>query len=110
MMTKAMHQTMIDQSKVFTNTIQNAIIDALKKGAEGGYLGSAYFQPKQTPTVFQQNQSTNTSIDDPKATPSPQAASSSSDAQPIQNQKGDGKAKDPTVTTLVQSVVQDKEL
>jgi hypothetical protein len=34
MMTKAMHQTMIDQSKVFENTIQNAIIDALKKGAE----------------------------------------------------------------------------
>jgi hypothetical protein len=32
MMTKAMHQTMIDQSKVFANTIQNAIIDALKKG------------------------------------------------------------------------------
>jgi hypothetical protein len=31
MMTKAMHQTMIDQSKVFANTIQNAIIDALKK-------------------------------------------------------------------------------
>jgi DNA polymerase I-like protein with 3'-5' exonuclease and polymerase domains len=35
MMTKAMHQTMIDRSKVFANTIQNAIIDALKKGAEG---------------------------------------------------------------------------
>jgi hypothetical protein len=30
-MTKAMHKTMIDQSKVFTNTIQNAIIDALGK-------------------------------------------------------------------------------
>jgi hypothetical protein len=30
---------MNDQSKVFTNTIQNAIIDALKKGAERGYLG-----------------------------------------------------------------------
>jgi hypothetical protein len=45
MMTKLMHQTMIDQSKVFTNTIQNSIIDALKKGAEGGYLGHAFFQP-----------------------------------------------------------------
>jgi hypothetical protein len=43
MMTKAMHQTMIDQSKVFANTIQNAIIDALKKGVEGGYLGPTYF-------------------------------------------------------------------
>jgi hypothetical protein len=52
MMTKVMHQTMIDQSKVFTNTIQNAIIDALKKGAEGGYMGPAYYQPKQTPPVF----------------------------------------------------------
>jgi hypothetical protein len=30
MMTKAMHQIMNDQSKVFANTIQNAIIDALK--------------------------------------------------------------------------------
>jgi hypothetical protein len=40
MMTKAMHQTMIDQSKVFRNTIHNAIIDALKKGTKGGYLGA----------------------------------------------------------------------
>jgi hypothetical protein len=46
MMTKVMHQTMIDQSNVFANTIQNAIIDALKQGAEGGYLGPAYFQPR----------------------------------------------------------------
>jgi hypothetical protein len=73
MMTKAMHQTMIDQSKVFTNTIQNAIIDALKKGAEGGYLGPVYYQPKQTPPVFQQGQSAILPIDDPtaKASPSP---------------------------------------
>jgi hypothetical protein len=42
---------MIDQSKIFSNTIQNAIIDALKKGA-GGYLGPAYYQPKQTPPMF----------------------------------------------------------
>jgi hypothetical protein len=52
MMTNAMHQTMIDQSKVFANTIQNVIIDALKKGSEGGYLGPAYFQLKQTPLMF----------------------------------------------------------
>jgi hypothetical protein len=110
MMTKDMHQTMIDQSKVLANTIQNAIIDAHKKGAEGGYLGPTYFQPKQTPLVSQQNQSANTPIDDPKATPSPQAVSYSLDAQPIQNQSGDGKAKDPTITTLVQSVVQDQVL
>jgi hypothetical protein len=51
MMTKAMRQMMIDQSKVFTNTIQNAIIDALKQGAAGGYLGHAYYQPTQTPPV-----------------------------------------------------------
>jgi hypothetical protein len=98
------HQTMIDQSKVFSNTIQNAIIDALKKGAEGGYLGLVYYQPKQNPLLFQQNQSANLQIDDPtaKATPSPQAATSSSlDAQPIQNQSGDGKDKYPTVTSPV---------
>jgi hypothetical protein len=52
MMTKAMHQIMIDQFKIFTNTIKNVIIDALKKGAEGGYLGPTYYQPKQTPPVF----------------------------------------------------------
>jgi hypothetical protein len=113
MMTKAMHQIMIDQSKVFANTIQNAIIYALKKGAEGGYLGPAYYQPKQTPLVFQQNQSANPPIDDPtaKATPSPQAATSSlSDVQPIQNQSGDNKDKNPAVTSPVQSIVQDQVL
>jgi hypothetical protein len=107
MMTKAMHQTMIDQSKVFANTIQNAIIDALKKGVEGGYLGPAYYQ-KQNPPVFQQNQSANPLIDDltGKATPSPQAAtSSSSDTQSIKNQSGDGKDKDSAATTSVQVVV-----
>jgi hypothetical protein len=46
-----MHHTMIDQSKVFANTIQNAIIDALKKGVAGGYLGPAYYQPTQTPPI-----------------------------------------------------------
>jgi hypothetical protein len=51
-MTKTMHETMIDQSKVFANTIQNSIIIALKKGAEGGYMGPAYFQPNRTPPVF----------------------------------------------------------
>jgi hypothetical protein len=55
MMTKAVHKMMIDQSKVFANTIQNGIIDAHKQGAEGGYLGPTYFQPKQTPLVFQKN-------------------------------------------------------
>jgi hypothetical protein len=47
-----MHQTMIDQSKVFANTIQNAIIDALKKGEIWGYLGPTYYQLKQKPLVF----------------------------------------------------------
>jgi hypothetical protein len=55
MMTKAMHQTMIDQSQVFANTIQNVLIDALKQGVAGGYLGPAYYQPKQTPPAFQQD-------------------------------------------------------
>jgi hypothetical protein len=52
MMTKAMHRTMIDQSKVFANTIQNSIINVLKQGAEGEYLGPAYFQPRRTPPIF----------------------------------------------------------
>jgi hypothetical protein len=88
MMTKAMHQMMIDQSKVFANTIQNVIIDALKQGAAGGYLGLAYYQPNQTPPVSQQDQSAILPIDDPIAKTSPSlqaAASSSSDTQPIQN-------------------------
>jgi hypothetical protein len=104
---------MIDQSKVFANTIQNAIIDALKQGAAGGYLGPAYYQPKQTPPVSQQDQSVIPSIDDPtvKASPSPQAAaSSSSDTQPIRNQICGGEEKDPTVTSPVQSVIQNQVL
>jgi hypothetical protein len=44
---------MINQSKVFANTIQNTITDALKKVAEGGYLGPTYFEPKQTSLMFQ---------------------------------------------------------
>jgi hypothetical protein len=61
--------------------------------------------------MFQQDQSATPPIDDPKATPSPQGAiSSSSNAQPILNQSGDGKAKDPAIITLVQSVVQDQML
>jgi hypothetical protein len=46
-----------------------------------------------------------------KASPSPEAAaSSSSDTQPIQNQSGDTKEKDPTVTSPVQSVIQNQVL
>jgi hypothetical protein len=68
-------------------------------------MGPAYYQQKQTPLVFQQNQSANSPIDDPtaKASLSPQAAiRSSSDTQPIQNQSGDGKYKDPVVMSPVQ--------
>jgi hypothetical protein len=107
MMTKAMHQIITDQSKVFTNTIQNAIIDALKKGAEGGYLGPAYFQQNRTPLMFQHNKSASPPINDPTVgiSPSPQvntvAPGSSSDSQPIQNQGVGEKAKDPAVTTPV---------
>jgi hypothetical protein len=55
--------------------------------------------------MFRQDQSAALPIDDPKATPSPQAAtSSSSDAQQIQNQSGDGKAKDHVI------IVQDQVL
>jgi hypothetical protein len=46
-----------------------------------------------------------------KASPSTQAAaSSSSDTQPIQNQSGDGKEKDPAITSSVQSVIQNQVL
>jgi hypothetical protein len=64
MMNKAMHQTMIDQAKVFANTIQNCLIETLKKGEEGGYLGPAYFQLNRTPPVFQHNQLAPLRIDD----------------------------------------------
>jgi hypothetical protein len=37
MMNKAMHQTMIDQSKVLANTIINCLTETLKKGIEEGY-------------------------------------------------------------------------
>jgi hypothetical protein len=90
MMNKAMHQTMIDQSKVLSNTIQNCLTEMLKKGAEGGYVGPAYFQPNRTPLVFPKDQSASLPIDVPTVgvTPSPQinatAPDSSSDAQPIQ--------------------------
>jgi hypothetical protein len=86
MMTKAMHQTMIDQAKVFANTVQNSLIAALKNGVEGGYLGPAYFQQNRTLSVFQQDQLATLPIDDStvKVTPSPQAApGSSSDSQLI---------------------------
>jgi hypothetical protein len=46
-----------------------------------------------------------------KASPSPQAAaSSSSDTQAIRNQICDGEEKDPTVTSPVQSVIQNQVL
>jgi hypothetical protein len=46
----------------------------LKKVVEGGYLGPAYFQPNQTPPVFQKDQSASLPIGDPTVgvTPSPQ--------------------------------------
>jgi hypothetical protein len=89
MMTKAMHQTMIDQAKVVANTVQNSLIEALNKGAEGGYLGPVYFQPNRTPPVFQHDQLAAPPIDNPtvKVVPSPQAApGSSSDPKSMQNQ------------------------
>jgi hypothetical protein len=46
MMNKAMHQTVIDQSTVLANTIQNCLTEMLKKGIEDGYVGPAYFQPR----------------------------------------------------------------
>jgi hypothetical protein len=46
-----------------------------------------------------------------EASPSPQVvASSSSDTQPIQNQSGDGKDKDPAITSPVQYVVKNQVL
>jgi hypothetical protein len=61
--------------------------------------------------MFQHGQSATPPIDDltVKVAPSPQVANgSSSDAQPIQNQCGDGKAKDPVITTPAQSNIQDQ--
>jgi hypothetical protein len=74
MVNKAMHHTIIDQAKVFANTIQNCLTETLKKGAEGGYVGPAYFQPNRTPPVFQKDQSASLPIDDPTlgVTSSPQ--------------------------------------
>jgi hypothetical protein len=62
--------------------------------------------------MFQQYQSAAPPIDNPtaKVTPSSQAATgSTSDAQPIQDRSGDGKAKDPAITTPVQTIVQDQQ-
>jgi hypothetical protein len=59
--------------------------------------------------VFQQDQSATLLIDDStvKVTPSPQATpGSSSDSLTIQNQSGDGKAKEPAVTMPIQSNIQ----
>jgi hypothetical protein len=46
MMNKSMHQTMIDQSTILANTIQNCLTETLKKRIEEGYVGPAYFQPR----------------------------------------------------------------
>jgi hypothetical protein len=120
MMNKAMHQTMIDQANVLANTIQNCLTETLQKGAEGGYLGPAYFQPNRTPLVCQHNQLASPPIADStvRVSPSPQinatAPGSSSDSQPIQNQSDGDKSKDPAVTMpviqthLTRSNVQDQ--
>jgi hypothetical protein len=42
MMTKVMHQMMIDQAKVLASTIPDSLIEELKKGVEGVYLRPAY--------------------------------------------------------------------
>jgi hypothetical protein len=119
MMNKAMHQTMIDQSKVLANTIQNCLTETLKKGTEEGYMRPTYFQPRRTP-VFPKGQSASSLIDDPTAgiAPSPQinatAPGSLSYAQPIQSQKVGEMPKDPSTTVLIvqtyssQSKVQDQ--
>jgi hypothetical protein len=81
--------------------------EALRKGAKGGYLGPAYFQPNRTPPVFQHNQSTSPPIDDPTVgvSPPPQinatAPGSSSDSQLIQHNGDVNKAKDRVVTMPV---------
>jgi hypothetical protein len=65
MMNKAIHQTIIDQSKVFTNTIQKCLTETLKKGTEEGYVGPTYFQPRRTPLVFPKDKLASLSIDGP---------------------------------------------
>jgi uncharacterized cupin superfamily protein len=92
MMNKDMYPTMIDQSKVLANTIQNCLTETLKKGAGEGYVGPAYFQPNRTPPVFPKYQSASLSIDDPTVgvTSSPHINATdpcpSSGVRPIQNQ------------------------
>jgi hypothetical protein len=104
MMNKAMHQTMIDQSKVLANTIHNCLTEALKKGTKEGYVGPAYFQPRRSPLVFPKGQSASQAIDDSRVgiAPSPKinatAPDSSSDAQPIQDQNIGDVPKDPSIT------------
>jgi hypothetical protein len=107
MMNKAMHQTMIDQSKVLANTIQNCLTEMLKKGTKDGYVGLAYFQTKRTPPVFPKDQSAFLPIDDPtiEVTSSPQinaaAPGSSSGAQSIQNQNIRDMSKSPAITVPI---------
>jgi hypothetical protein len=120
MVNKAMHQTMINQSKVLANTIQNCVTGMLKKGTKEEYAGPAYFQPRRTPPVFPKDQLPSVLIDYPTAgvAPSPQinvtAPDSSSVAQPIQNQNIGSMSKDPNVTVPIvqtysaQSNVQDQ--
>jgi hypothetical protein len=51
-MTKAMHQTMIDQAKVFANTVQNSLIEALKNRRKipGASIFSAKLNSSSVPT------------------------------------------------------------
>jgi hypothetical protein len=107
MMNKAMHQTMIDQSTILVNTIQNCLTEMLKKGTEEGYVGLAYFQPGRSPLMFPKAQSPSQPIDDPTVgvTPSPQinaiAHDTSSNYQPIQNQSIGYAPKNPTITVPI---------
>jgi hypothetical protein len=59
MMTKVMHQTMIDQAKVFANTVHNSLIEALKKEQKEDTWGMYIFNQTE---LLQCSNKTNRSL------------------------------------------------
>ena len=49
MMNEAMHKSLVDQSSVFNNTVQNCVKEVLREEIMSGFKGPAYFQPSRTP-------------------------------------------------------------
>jgi hypothetical protein len=81
-MNEVVHQTTINQSTLLTNPIQISLTETFKNGTKEGYVGSAYFQPGQSPLMFPKAQSASQPICDPTVgvTPSPQVNATTPDA------------------------------